>query len=278
MKRHHLAILMATYNGAKYVRQQLDSLLAQTCQNFAIFISDDGSSDETLKIVEQYANQYPKKIFILTDPVLHKGAAGRFFWLLEQTDASYYMFCDQDDVWLPDKIERTSAKMYETEKSHPDIPIVVHTDLQVVDSNLKVIRPSLWKMMKLRPDLLSQANYIGINNGVTGCTMMINDRAKVQSLPLPPDAPMHDYWIAYIVSKNGLVAYLSQTTILYRQHGSNTLGAQYTKLNLRVFFSKLASFRSVYDKNNRLVRFFVKHGYGSPAKWWFYKFLYLIRR
>ena len=97
---NRIAILMATYNGAKYLREQIDSLLAQTCQDWHLFIHDDGSSDDTMSIVNQYIETHPDKITILDYPS-QGGACKNFLSMLEQVDSSYYTFCDQDDVWLP---------------------------------------------------------------------------------------------------------------------------------------------------------------------------------
>ena len=127
-----LAILLGTYNGGRFLREQLDSLFAQTMKDFQLYIRDDGSTDDTMLIVKEYQQLHPN-IVKVEDEGKNLGAKGNFERLLALTDADYYMFCDQDDVWLPDKIEVSFAKMKQMEQRYGDIPLLVHTDLEVVD-------------------------------------------------------------------------------------------------------------------------------------------------
>ena len=155
------------------------------------------------------------------------GAKDSFFWLLAHVDAPYYMFCDQDDVWLPFKIETTCKKMKIAEGEHSDKPVVVNTDLVVVDSNLQVIHPSMWKAARLLPDILkSSFYYLCVCNFVTGCTMMINRKAKEIAFPVSPQATFHDNWIALkVLQAEGLIVPIEEPTVLYRQHAGNVCGA-----------------------------------------------------
>lgn len=98
---------MCTYNGERFLKEQLDSLFCQSFDDFIIYVHDDGSKDKTLEILNSYINQYPQKIVLMDDPIKHRGAGSSFMWLLENVESQYYMFCDQDDVWLPSKIEHT---------------------------------------------------------------------------------------------------------------------------------------------------------------------------
>ena len=116
-----IAILMATYNGKDYIGEQIDSLLAQSFTNWHLYIHDDGSTDGTDKVIHQYENRYPQHISILNYPS-QGGACGNFLSMLENVSADYYMFCDQDDVWLPEKIERTFERMKTAEQQHANLP------------------------------------------------------------------------------------------------------------------------------------------------------------
>ena len=232
---HKIAILLATYNGAKYIREQLDSLFQQSCGDFHLYIRDDGSKDDTLKIVEEYRQKFSDRITVLEDSQKHKGAAKSFMTLLQEVDSDYYMFCDQDDIWLPTKVEKTFARMKEIEGTAQNAgtanavgtaPILVATDLKVVDENLQPLKDSF--NVDLKIDVFRKhSELICVRHVVTGCTMMFNRAAKEASLPMSPRATMHDEWVALCVHfKGGIISILDEATILYRQHTSNTLGAE----------------------------------------------------
>ncbi len=142
----------------------------------------------------------------------------------ENSDAEYFMFCDQDDVWNNDKIEKTLEEMKRLEKLYGNnIPLLVHTDLEVVDENIKIISSSMWKYEYILPQY-NTFNRLLIQNTITGCTMMINKELAKKSLDIPEEAIMHDWWIGLISSCFGKIRYLEESTINYRQHGRNTLG------------------------------------------------------
>jgi glycosyltransferase involved in cell wall biosynthesis len=219
-----IAILLSTYNSVKYLRAQVDSILAQTLQEWTLYIRDDGSVDGTLAIIEEYCAQH-QNIVLLPPDGDSLGARDSFARLLERIDAPYYMFCDHDDVWLPFKIARTFEKMQAVERQYPDMAVLIHTDATVTDENLAPLSDSLWRFSRANPEVLRQCDYLCASNGVTGCTVMINHRAKDVSLPILPQAIMHDWWVALCVSKSGVVDYIDTPTLLYRQHDKNTLGA-----------------------------------------------------
>lgn len=133
-----IAILMSTYNGEKYIREQINSFLNQTNQDWKLFVRDDGSKDSTLSILGEFSDKYPDKIFLDESAPRNMGAGESFMYMLNLTDAQYYMFSDQDDVWMDDKIERTLAKVQQLEADFGlDKAIGVFTDLTVVDENCK---------------------------------------------------------------------------------------------------------------------------------------------
>ncbi|MCQ2054111.1 MAG: glycosyltransferase family 2 protein [Fibrobacter sp.] len=262
-----IAVLLATYNGARFIREQLESLFRQTLQQFHLYIRDDGSTDDTLKIVEEFVSKYPNRITVVEDAKAHRGAAGSFMYLLQQVNSSYYMFCDQDDVWLESKIEDTFNHML---GFNQQIPVVVATDLRVVDENLKTLKESFNADLKI--DVFRKhPQMLCVRHVVTGCTMMFNQLAKCASLPMSPRAMMHDEWVtlcAYF--KNGVVSVLDKATICYRQHSLNTLGANSATKNAveRVFSS---SGRQSFMQAFRLVH----RDFGvSFPKFLLYKILY----
>ena len=240
---YDIAVLLATYNGGKYIREQLDSLFQQSCKQFHLYVRDDGSSDDTMKIVEQFHGMFPDRVTILKDSQKHRGAAKSFMYLLENVDSEYYMFCDQDDIWLPEKIEKTFARMKEVEAAdagktaqvsgtavtggtaEKNVPVLVATDLKVVDEQLSPIKESFNEDLKI--DVFRKhPELICVRHVVTGCTMMFNRAARTASLPMSPLSTMHDEWIALCTQfKGGKVVVMDEATIDYRQHSSNTLGA-----------------------------------------------------
>ena len=219
-------ILLSTFNGAKYLAQQLDSILAQSYSDWRLLVRDDGSTDNTRTILQSYSTKDPR-ISIIQDGE-NVGAMRSFERLLTQhSEAAYYAFCDQDDVWEPDKLSLSLDAMHQAEQQYPNKPIVIHTDLKVVDSQLKLLAPSFWQYSNLRPDLLdTHLRYLAISNSVTGCTMLFNQHARTCALPFSNKAYMHDAWIALQVKRSGgILIPLYQTPIAYRQHQDNALGA-----------------------------------------------------
>lgn len=225
-----IAILLSTYNGEKYIKEQIDSLLNQSIADWFLMIRDDGSSDRTIEIIKDYCAAYPQKILIDESVTENLGAGKSFMQLLEKVDADYYMFCDQDDVWMSDKIIRTWNKLKKLENIYDsNCPIGVFTDLEVVDSNLNVLMPSLWQGDNRHPEYTHNFYKQWINrHAVYGCTMMINKAAKQIVLPYRQFEGIqggHDTWIEYNLIKRGYIDYLNETTIHYRQHGDNVIGA-----------------------------------------------------
>ena len=234
-----IAILLATYNGARYLPQQLDSILAQTVTDWHLLISDDGSRDETPEILREYQRRWPDRITLVAHDVPTGSSMKNFMLLTRQAGAyDYVMYCDQDDVWLPEKISMTLAKMRETENGQPETPCLVHTDLKVVREDLSVKSESFFYSSMLRADR-DQLHRLVIQNIVTGCTVMIN-HALWQLAVLPVSGGqirMHDGWFALIASALGRIGFVEQPTMLYRQHGDNVVGAK----NVRSFQYILAA-------------------------------------
>lgn len=235
-----IEILMATYNGEKYIKEQIESLLNQTYINWSLLIRDDGSSDGTVKIIEDYEKKYSEKIKILKDNKGSLRAKDNFLELLRNSKEDYIMFCDQDDVWLPNKIEITLKKMLETE----DGPTLIHTDLKVVDKSLNTIADSFWKFQNLDPSRKIH-NYLIVQNNITGCTMMINRELANLSSSEFPSGLMHDWIIGIIASLIGKIEYITEPTILYRQHGNNDVGAKgYSQTILK----KIKNFKKIKNE------------------------------
>lgn len=219
-----IAILMATYNGEKYICQQIDSILSQTCKDWELYIHDDGSTDNTRAAVESYVEKYQDKIHLI-DGKSTGGAKYNFFYLFGQVEAPYYMTCDQDDVWLDKKIELTYDKML-TIENKADVPCLVYTELRVVDSELNTIADTMSGYQSLDCHKRTINQFI-LQNSVTGCTMMVNRALRDKMLRITDidNTIMHDWWAALVAAQFGKTGFIDEPTILYRQHGDNSLGA-----------------------------------------------------
>ncbi len=222
-------ILLSTYNGERYLSEQLDSILSQTYTDWRLYARDDGSTDQTKAILGRYAEAHPERIIIDDSEPNGLGAMRSFEYLLaHHGEADYFAFSDQDDVWLPDKLEISMATIRQVEQVHPNQPVVVHTDLRVVDEHLNEVSPSFWAYGGIHPEILDHnIHYLAICNSVTGCAMLMNRSARAAVLPFPTHVFMHDAWIGIrVLSVGGKVIPIPQRTILYRQHGDNVCGAQ----------------------------------------------------
>jgi glycosyltransferase involved in cell wall biosynthesis len=221
-------ILLATFNGADYLSDQLDSLLAQTYPDFRILISDDGSSDETPSLIRHYVSHFPNRVFSFSNPNPSQGGIKNFEYLmnvsLEQANAKWIAFADQDDIWLPDKLMLCVAEMRRIESEDSKNPCLVHTDLYVMDANAAPIHPSFMRFEHLKPENTTPESLLSVNV-VTGCTMLINMPLLKLALPIPPEAIVHDWWCA-LISGVGRRGYLPLATIGYRQHHANQIGAR----------------------------------------------------
>ena len=220
-ERVTICILLASYNGEKYISKQLDSLLAQTYTNWKLFIRDDGSTDQTVSIINKY-RALDNRICLLHSPEQNLGSCQNFATLLSvsRNQFQYIMFCDQDDFWLPFKIEETLAHMHDFEAHYgKETPLLVYTNFQYVDNHLKVIE-SKKKFNSTKVSKLRFANLLA-QNPAYGCTMMLNKQLAAIAGVIPSQAENHDYWIALVASALGEIAYLNKRTILYRQHNSN---------------------------------------------------------
>ena len=255
-----ISICMSTYNGAAYLAEQIESLLAQTCQDWTLWVRDDGSGDTTPDIVDCYAQQYPRKIKVVRDARGRLGPSLSFGSLLEAADGEYFMFCDQDDVWLANKIELTLEAMKAAETTCPHLPLLVHSDLKVVDHKLNPIADSFWDYQRLRPSIASGCRGIIADNVVTGCTVMLNRAAKAVSVPIPPEAVMHDWWVAMTVAKHGKIIALPLSLTCYRQHENNRVGASRTDFfNL---LKKMKQSSAIIRRHYKMVKKF------DPGIWY----------
>lgn len=214
-----IAILLATYNGERYLKEMIESLKCQSFQEYVCYIHDDGSTDGTCEVIDKYCMDDPIQFKRLLGPATGSAKAS-FMWMLSQVEAEYYMFADQDDVWIPEKIEKT-MKCLENNSAW-----CVGTDLCVTDENLNVIAPNMMEWIGC--DLLrNHPHQLMIDNVVAGCTMLFNRKLRDIAIQCKnvDKIFMHDQWVAVIAAMYGKLTVLNESTILYRQHGDNEKGA-----------------------------------------------------
>ncbi|MGN1107333.1 MAG: glycosyltransferase family 2 protein, partial [Huintestinicola sp.] len=201
-------ILMAVYNGEKYLSCQIESILAQTDTDWHLYICDDCSSDSSFAIAESYARKFGDRITAVRNDAPTGSACANFMNMLRGCDAEYILFSDQDDQWLPDKIKLTREKMTAMEKKYGDIPLLVHGELEIADEALGQLSPSFTAFQGLDPKCRS-LNRLLCQNNVTGCTMMINRRLKdIICMAEASDMLMHDWWAALCASAFGQIGFV----------------------------------------------------------------------
>lgn len=258
-------IILATYNGEKYIREQLESIVQCNYKNWKLWIFDDGSNDDTHCIIEEYICKYPDKISFHRNTG-NKGVTRNFLEgvqiaaeqngrIREESDTfgedtisvsdddsepqkiiDYYMFCDQDDVWMTDKIDKTMMHMKKEEKKHGEnTPVAVFTDALVVDNDLNVLYRSFHKCNNLDTKKVDLP-HIMMENKLIGCTIMFNESLRKIMCVQPDNARYHDWWVAMIAAAFGRISYLPAVTLFYRQHGGNVVGNQnfFTYVNDRL--------------------------------------------
>ena len=217
----HIAVLVATYNGADFLEQQLDSLLSQTYTNFTIYISDDNSTDTTHAILKRYKLQYPDKIFYSINK-RNFGFVKNFEKLLQENQSQYYAFCDQDDIWHKDKLLLELEAILQLELQYTDKACLVHTDLSMIDEDGKIIKESYFKYRKYTLKNTKDLGHILGPCGVVGNTLLINQSLKDLVLPFPENLDMHDYWIAVNCELFGVRKTIFKPLVKYRIHTHNS--------------------------------------------------------
>ena len=218
-----IQILLATFNSSRFLREQLDSILAQDCRDFEVLIRDGGSADDTVEIIGDYRRKYPEKIRFLGQE--RATALENFSFLLASSTAPLIMFSDHDDVWKPDKVRITLEKYRETEAEYGSgTPIMVFTDSEVVDDGLNLISRSMFRYQNLNTRELT-LNRLIVQNVPSGNTMLVNRALVELALPVPSAAVMHDHWLTLVAATMGKFGFLDTPTVCYRQHSDNVYGA-----------------------------------------------------
>ena len=220
-----IEVVLPTYNGAAYLRQQVASIDQQTLRPQRLLVRDDGSADGTAELLVSLKREYGGWLELLPSDG-NLGCTANVNRLLEATKAPYVALADQDDVWLPHKLEASLALLKQLERCQGEqTSLLVHSDLELVDGDGTLLGCTYLQRQRLDP-MLTAPEHLVLTNVVTGCTVLLNRALLKQALPIPAEALMHDWWLALVASRFGEIAFLPDPTVQYRQHGANVLGAQ----------------------------------------------------
>jgi glycosyltransferase involved in cell wall biosynthesis len=248
--------LLSTYNGAAYLREQMESLVAQTSQDWLIHASDDGSDDKTLDILQEYQRLLgPSRLHIHAGP--RQGFAANFLSSIRRAreDADYFAFCDQDDLWEPDKLERGLAWA----ESHPSgRPLLYCSRTRLIDATGQTIGFS--PLFRRAP---SFANAL-VQSIAGGNTMLFNSATAELLCRTPHQIPIisHDWWAYILVTGcGGCVKYDEHPAINYRQHGNNLIGSNSSVKDRFIRLQRMlkGTFRHWNDVNLEAVSHFREH-------------------
>ena len=234
-----IEILLATYNGERFLPEQIESITSQSFKDYYILASDDNSSDCTFEILRSYESVLGEKIKVVQSNT--HSAKENFYNLLDMADAEYIALCDQDDFWQSDKLEKSLKAIQRLEKRYgKETPILVHSDLEIVDENLNSKNKKMSEITGINEAIKyakkeskylytistekSFSRYL-VENNITGNTVIIN-KALFDIYKRPKVSFMHDWWLGLIAFTFGKVGFLNECLVKYRQHESNELGAK----------------------------------------------------
>ena len=214
-------ILLATYNGSKYLHEQLDSILSQSYENINVIIRDDGSSDNTVMIIEEY-EQKDSRVRLLNDNLGNLGFVRNFEELMKNSTSEYLMFSDQDDIWYNNKVETSYVRIKAIEETNgKSCPILVHTNSKIM--NYETRTKSLFILDYAKNSSFENSFF---NFFVQGSTMLINESLKREALPFSKEVYLHDRYLHLIAEFIGIRAYIDMPTMDYRQHSNNEIGSR----------------------------------------------------
>lgn len=253
-----VSVVMATYNGERFLPAQLQSIIDQSYNKLEIIIVDDASTDSTPALLKQFQQQDPRIQVVGSDQ--NRGVIASFEEALRRASGDFIVLSDQDDVFHPDKIRRQVDILLEA----ADIDLVV-SDLAVIDDNGTVTAPSLWKHQRLAVQSGKPLRPLLYVNFVTGCATMMRRRLLQAALPFPADCIMHDWWLSVVSCRaaGGGIALLPEPLTYYRQHGTNVIGAHDGGLAASIARAPTVASRCAwYQRNARRIE-----GYMSRQLW-----------
>lgn len=247
-------IMLGTYNGEKYIKEQIDSIIQQTYKEWKLYISDDSQDNGTIQIIKEYLVKFPEKMVLLEKRDRTDGAKGNFSYLFENMGtADYYLFCDQDDVWNTEKLKYLVKIM---DNMNNDNPRLLYHNIEVVDEELKSICTSFTEYSGLTLRKNDSLKQLLMYNCIPGCSMIFNNALKELINKIPQENAMHDWWVVLVAECfNSEIIYVKKILGLYRQHRDNEIGA-IKKVKLVNYIARCFKVWKLndYKHNNQIMR------------------------
>lgn len=223
-------ILVPTYNCGLWIDEFITSLINQNYSDWRIITRDDGSSDNTLERMITWSQRLGERMIIIANhDNANYGPVSNYNILMNASTAPWVMLADPDDIWKSTKISLILHAMHDVEKRAPNTPVVIFTDAEVVDERGKLLMPSYWKWLRLKPELAMGFHRMIVENAAISSTMMVNRAALNMALPIIGSWSFQDWWLALVACAFGKVVPLKEKTILYRRHSANDSQAPLTE-------------------------------------------------
>lgn len=243
MENPKLCILLASYNGEKYISEQLDSIINQTYKNWELIIRDDGSKDETVTILNKYEKK-DERIKILRDDKGNLGFLKNFEELLFNAKEEFVLFSDQDDFWLKNKLEKFVEKIRDLDEKVLSKPLLVHCNSLVCDEKLEIIKE---KFIDSKIAKKNNSNIYFFEYIVQGSTSMVNKKMIRESLPFLKSVTLHDRYFHLLSQFLGTRVFIDESLVKYRQHERNEIGAN------RSIIKNIISKKYFYVEDRKLI-------------------------
>ena len=255
-----IAVCLATYNGEKYIAEQLESLLSQTYQNFKLYIADDGSTDRTLEVIKDFLKRFNSQIDVKVNEK-QLGVVKNFEQLITQSKEPYIACCDQDDIWEPNKLELQLEAIKRAEKRYLGVGCLIHSDLSMIDDKARILQESYFDFRGYKLKKAKDLGHILGPSGVMGNTLMFNKKLCTQMLPFPPSLDTHDYWIGIVAELYGRRITLNEPLVKYRIHTDNVSNSLQRLESVTVYkrmFSKQIKLPYIDSERSKLMEYLLE--------------------
>lgn len=227
IQKDKISIALCTRNGEAYLEEQLQSLEKQSLQPDELVISDDASSDSTINKIKHFSAKSNLNLRLIKNNE-KLGVIENFSQAINNCQGNYLALCDQDDIWLPDRLKYSYCLIKQKEAEHGNgMPILMHSDLEIINRAGRKTASSFMKFRQIEHLDSKPLQRLLVQNFVTGSTVMFNRPLFNLALPIPPSAVMHDWWLALVAAACGNIIFKNSPTVLYRQHKYNYFGAKH---------------------------------------------------
>ena len=249
-------VLMAVFNGANFLEEQILSIYNQTLRPTKLIVRDDCSEDNSIQILSSFSKLWPDWFYLLPSEN-RLGCSGNFGKLLQASTAQYIALADQDDIWKENKIQISFDQcLREEARIGSHIPILIHSNLELIDESGQLLNKSFTSPQTINK-LRKNNDSLFVQNVVTGCTTFMNRSLINKALPIPHEYVLHDWWLALVASKFGSILFINNSLVSYRQHSNNLIGAK--SFVLHTLYKKLLEFDFFYGQ--RRINYYYKQAY-----------------